>query len=268
MESCGCLFVFILVVVIGLFCVFPILGILVLLFTFLIGHFGKSESILSSTISFLVGSSIFFVLFIILFALNLLVGGESNLFLGDTRYVNINDKYTFKQIDNGEFSIEGNLSLYAIDSIADTDDYVYGHLTKEYINGKTRDTYFTLSLKDGDIKKDTIFEYLELPAQCTRQTMKSAENYLYSKSEEQLRDWKEVVFWPFAFALALAFIISFFTKKLVFWIETKYKNWRNKSNKNKEDDNQQNTEQNNDSHNDNYDEIPKLGDGQIHETIE
>lgn len=253
MESCGCLFVFILVVVIGLFCVFPILGILVLLFTFLIGHFGKSESILSSTISFLVGSSIFFVLFIILFALNLLVGGESNLFLGDTRYVNINDKYTFKQIDNGEFSIEGNLSLYAIDSIADTDDYVYGHLTKEYINGKVRDSYFTLSLKDGEIQKDTIFEYLELPNQCTRQTLMSSENYLFEKSQEQLRDWKEVIFWPFILALGLAFIISFYTKKLVRWLEIKYKKWKDKSNQNN-DDNHQDNGKNNYS----QDEIPMI----------
>lgn len=257
MESCGCLFIAILLFVAILF-IFPIFGLILLLLLFIFGHLIDKEKRLSYSISIFVGSSIFFLLFSILTAVNILVGGESNLFIGDIRYVNINDKYRFQQIDNGEFCIEGNLSLYAIDSIADTENYVYGHLTKEYINGKTRDTYFTLSLKDGDIKKDTIFEYLELPAQCTRHTMKSAEEYLYSKSEEQLRDWKEVVFWPFILALGLAFIISFFTKKLVRWLEIKYKNWRNKSNQNNNDNNHQNNGQNNDSQSDSNNDLPMI----------
>ena len=249
MESCGCLFIAILLFVAILF-IFPIFGLILLLLIFIFGYLIDKEKRLSYSISIFVGASIFFLLFSIFTAVNILVGGESNLFIGDIRYVNINDKYRFQRIDDGEFCIEGNLSLYAIDSIADTENYVYGHLTKEYINGKTRDTYFTLSLKDGDIKKDTIFEYLELPAQCTRQTMKSAENYLYSKSEEQLRDWKEVVFWPFILALGLAFIISFFTKKLVRWLEIKYKKWKAKKgaddNKNV-DDNANDDNNNNDA---------------------
>lgn len=249
MESCGCLFIAILLFVAILF-IFPIFGLILLLLIFIFGYLIDKEKRLSYSISFFVGASIFFLLFSIFTAVNILVGGESNLFIGDIRYVNINDKYRFQRIGNGEFGIEGNLSLYAIDSIADTENYVYGHLTKEYINGKVRDTYFTLSLKDGDIKKDTIFEYLELPAQCTRQTMKSAENYLYSKSEEQLRDWKEVVFWPFVLALSLAFIISFFTKKLVRWLEIKYKKWKAKKdaddNKNV-DDNANDDNNNNDA---------------------
>ncbi len=233
MEGCGCLFVAIFLIIAILF-IFPVFGLIVLLLLFIFGYFIDKEKRLSYLISFFVGASIFFVLFTIFTATSLLIGGESNLFLGDTRYVNINDKYTLHQIDSGEFTIEGSLSLYGIDSLAETNNYVYGHLKNDYINGKTRDTYFTLSLKDGDIKKDTIFEYLELPAQCTRATMMSAENYLYKKSQEQLRDWKEVVFWPFIFALSLAFIISFFTKKLVKWLETKYKNWRAKKEKENE----------------------------------
>jgi len=260
MESCGCLFIAIFIIVAILF-VFPLFGLFLLLVLLIASSFIDKEKRLSTTISVFVGSTIFFILFALFTAANLLLGGESNLFLGDTRYVNINDKYTFRQIDYGEFAIEGNLSLYAIDSIADTKDYVYGHLTKEYINGRVRDSYFTLSLKDGEVKKDTIFEYLELPNQCTRQTLKSAENYLFEKSQEQLRDWKEVVFWPFVLALVLAYVISFFTKKLVFWLETKYKNWRNKSDNNK-DDNRPNNESYDDkkdeTQDDKHDELPMI----------
>lgn len=221
MESCGCIFILLLIIMIGLLCLFPIIGLFILLIILAIGFFIDKEKRLSTTIALLLGSTIFTILFVCFGACSFLFGGDSNLFVGDTRYVKINDKYTFKQIDNGEYFIDGSLQLYGIDSLAETKDYIYGRMT---------DSYFTLSLKDGDVKKDTIFEYLELPRECTRSTMMTSEQYLYQKSKAIKRSWQDVILWPFFLALGCAFSISFFTKKLVYWLEQKYKEWRKKRN--------------------------------------
>ncbi|MCR5246638.1 MAG: hypothetical protein K6E14_02475, partial [Paludibacteraceae bacterium] len=69
----------------------------------------KKENRLSNVMSYSVGSAIFFLLFAFFSCISIIFGGskDSNAYLGDTRYVKLNDKYTLTSIDNGPFFIEG-----------------------------------------------------------------------------------------------------------------------------------------------------------------
>ncbi len=230
MESLGFIVVLILIallffaiIIIGVFfCLSKILAIIVILLV------SKKENRLSHIISFTVGSAIFLFLFFIFTCINIVFcdNNDSNTYLGDTRYVKLNDKYTLTSIDNGPFFIEGNISLYDVDSLAESKDYLYGHVS---------DTYFSLNMEDGIVRKDSLFENLELPEYCVKENIVGAEEFLIKKDSDLSRSLTEVLLWPFLLALILACLSSFYTKKLVLWLEKKYKDWKNRRNGNEDE---------------------------------
>lgn len=230
MESLGFIVVLILIallffaiIIIGVFfCLSKILAIIVILLV------SKKENRLSHIISFTVGSAIFLFLFFIFTCINIVFcdNNDSNTYLGDTRYVKINDKYTLTSIDDGPFFIEGNVSLYDVDSLAESKDYLYGHVS---------DTYFSLNMEDGIVRKDSLFENLDLPEYCVKENIVGAEEFLIKKDSDLSRSLTEVLLWPFLLALILAFLSSFYTKKLVLWLEKKYKDWKNRRNGNEDE---------------------------------
>lgn len=183
----------------------------------------KKENRLSHIISFSVGSAIFFFLFFFFTCINIVFcdNNDSNTYLGDTRYVKINDNYTLKSIDDGPFFIKGNISLYDVDSLAESQNYLYGHVS---------DTYFSLNMEDGIVRKDSLFENLELPEYCIKEKIVGAEEFLINKDSELSRSITEVLLWPFILALIFACLSSFYTKKLVVWLEKKYKDWKKRRN--------------------------------------
>lgn len=230
MESLGFIVVLILIalfffaiIIIGVFfCLSKILAIIVILLV------SKKENRLSHIISFTVGSAIFLFLFFIFTCINIVFcdNNDSNTYLGDTRYVKLNDKYTLTSIDNGPFFIEGNISLYDVDSLAESKDYLYGHVS---------DTYFSLNMEDGIVRKDSLFENLDLPEYCVKENIVGAEEFLINKDSDLSRSLTEVLLWPFLLALILACLSSFYTKKLVLWLEKKYKDWKNRRNGNEDE---------------------------------
>ncbi|MBO4734799.1 MAG: hypothetical protein J5614_00245 [Paludibacteraceae bacterium] len=147
---------------------------------------------------------------------------DSNVYLGDTRYVKINDKYTLISIDNFPFYIEGKrFTLDYVDSLAESQNYLYGHAS---------DSYFSLNMEDGIVRKDSLFENLELPEYCIKEKIVGAEEFLINKDSELSRSIMEVLLWPFILALIFACLSSFYTKKLVVWLEKKYKDWKKRRN--------------------------------------
>lgn len=207
------------IIIIGvIFCLSEILAIIVILFV------SKKENRLSHIISYSVGSAIFFFLFFIFSCFSIFFCGnyDSNAYLGDTRYVKINDKYTLKSIDNFPFFIDGKgFTLNYVDSLAESKDYLYGHVS---------DTYFSLNMEDGIVRKDSLFENLELPEYCIKEKIVGAEEFLINKDSELSRSITEVLLWPFILALIFAYLSSFYTKKLVVWLEKKYKDWKKRRN--------------------------------------
>lgn len=230
MESLGFIVVLILIallffaiIIIGVFfCLSKILAIIVILLV------SKKENRLPRIISFSVGSAIFFFLFFIFSCFSIFFCGnyDSNAYLGDTRYVKINDKYTLTSIDDCPFFIEGNISLYDVDSLAESKDYLYGYAS---------DLYFSLNMEDGIVRKDSLFENLDLPEYCVKENIVGAEEFLIKKDSDLSRSLTEVLLWPFLLALILAFLSSFYTKKLVLWLEKKYKDWKNRRNGNEDE---------------------------------
>ncbi len=225
MESLGFIVVLILIallffaiIIIGVFfCLSKIFTIIVILLV------SKKENRLSHIISFTVGSAIFLFLFFIFTRINISFcdNNDSNIHLGDTRYVKINDNYTLKSIDDGPFFIKGNISLYDVDSLAESQNYLYGHAS---------DSYFSLNMEYGIVRKDSLFENLELPEYCIKEKIVGAEEFLINKDRELSRSMTEVLLWPFILALIFACLSSFFTKKLVVWLEKKYKDWKKRRN--------------------------------------
>ncbi len=222
-----CIFLLIVVIIAGIiavisFCMMEIIAITVICLV------SKKENRLSNVMSYSVGSAIFFLLFAIFSCISIIFGGskDSNAYLGDTRYVKINDKYTLTSIDDGPFFIEGNVSLYDVDSFAESKDYLYGHVS---------DLYFSLNMEDGIVRKDSLFENLDLPEYCVKENIIGAEEFLRDKDKELSRSVFETFVWPFIFALILAFSSSFVTKKLVLWLEIKYKDWKNRRNSNEDE---------------------------------
>ena len=207
------------IIIIGVFfCLSEILAIIVILFV------SKKENRLSHIISYSVGSAIFFFLFFIFSCFSIFFCGssESNVYLGDTRYVKINDKYTLISIDNFPFYIEGKrFTLDYVDSLAESQNYLYGHAS---------DSYFSLNIEDGIVRKDSLFENLELPEYCIKEKIIGAEEFLINKDSELSRSITEVLLWPFILALIFAYLSSFYTKKLVVWLEKKYKDWKKRRN--------------------------------------
>ncbi len=207
------------IIIIGVFfCLSEILAIIVILFV------SKKENRLSHIISFSVGSAIFFFLFFIFSCFSIFFCGssDSNVYLGDTRYVKINDKYTLISIDNFPFYIEGKrFTLDYVDSLAESQNYLYGHAS---------DSYFSLNIEDGIVRKDSLFENLELPEYCIKEKIIGAEEFLINKDSELSRSITEVLLWPFILALIFAYLSSFYTKKLVVWLEKKYKDWKKRRN--------------------------------------
>lgn len=207
------------IIIIGVFfCLSEILAIIVILFV------SKKENRLSHIISYSVGSAIFFFLFFIFSCFSIFFCGssDSNVYLGDTRYVKINDKYTFISIDNFPFYIEGKrFTLDYVDSLAESQNYLYGHAS---------DSYFSLNMEDGIVRKDSLFENLELPEYCIKEKIVGAEEFLINKDSELSRSITEVLLWPFILALIFAYLSSFYTKKLVVWLEKKYKDWKKRRN--------------------------------------
>jgi len=184
----------------------------------------KKENRLSHIISYSVGSAIFFFLFFIFSCFSIFFCGssDSNVYLGDTRYVKINDKYTLKSIDNFPFYIEGKrFTLDYVDSLAESQNYLYGHAS---------DSYFSLNMEDGIVRKDSLFENLELPEYCIKEKIIGAEEFLINKDSELSRSITEVLLWPFILALIFAYLSSYYTKKLVVWLEKKYKDWKKRRN--------------------------------------
>jgi len=207
------------IIIIGVFfCLSEILAIIVILFV------SKKENRLSHIISFSVGSAIFFFLFFIFSCFSIFFCGssDSNVYLGDTRYVKINDKYTLISIDNFPFYIEGKrFTLDYVDSLAESQNYLYGHAS---------DSYFSLNIEDGIVRKDSLFENLELPEYCIKEKIIGAEEFLINKDSELSRSITKVLLWPFILALIFAYLSSFYTKKLVVWLEKKYKDWKKRRN--------------------------------------
>lgn len=207
------------IIIIGVFfCLSEILAIIVILFV------SKKENRLSHIISYSVGSAIFFFLFFIFSCFSIFFCGssDSNVYLGDTRYVKINDKYTLISIDNFPFYIEGKrFTLDYVDSLAESQNYLYGHAS---------DSYFSLNMEDGIVRKDSLFENLELPEYCIKEKIVGAEEFLINKNSELSRSITEVLLWPFILALIFAYLSSFYTKKLVVWLEKKYKDWKKRRN--------------------------------------
>lgn len=207
------------IIIIGVFfCLSEILAIIVILFV------SKKENRLSHIISYSVGSAIFFFLFFIFSCFSIFFCGssDSNVYLGDTRYVKINDKYTLISIDNFPFYIEGKrFTLDYVDSLAESQNYLYGHAS---------DSYFSLNMEDGIVRKDSLFENLELPEYCIKEKIVGAEEFLINKDSELSRSITEVLLWPFILALIFAYLSSFYTKKLVVWLEKKYKDWKKRRN--------------------------------------
>ena len=222
-----CIFLLIVVIIAGIiavisFCMMEIIAITVICLV------SKKENRLSNVMSYSVGSAIFFLLFAIFSCISIIFGGsnDSNAYLGDTRYVKINDKYTLTSIDDGPFFIEGNVSLYDVDSLAESKDCLYGHVS---------DTYFSLNMEDGIVRKDSLFENLDLPEYCVKENIVGAEEFLIKKDSDLSRSLTEVLLWPFLLALILAFLSSFYTKKFVLWLEKKYKDWKNRRNGNEDE---------------------------------
>ena len=212
------------IIIIGvIFCLSEILAIVVIFFG------SKKENRLPRIISFSVGSAMFFFLFFIFSCFSIFFCGnyDSNAYLGDTRYVKLNDKYTLTSIDNFPFFIEGKgFTLNYIDSLAESKDYLYGHAS---------DLYFSLNMEDGIVRKDSLFENLDLPEYCVKENIVGAEEFLIKKDSDLSRSLTEVLLWPFLLALILAFLSSFYTKKLVLWLEKKYKDWKNRRNGNEDE---------------------------------
>lgn len=209
---------FAIIIISVFFCLSEILAIIVILFV------SKKENRLSHTISYSVGSAIFFFLFFIFSCFSIFFCGssDSNVYLGDTRYVKINDKYTLISIDNFPFYIEGKrFTLDYVDSLAESQNYLYGHAS---------DSYFSLNMEDGIVRKDSLFENLELPEYCIKEKIIGAEEFLINKDSELSRSITEVLLWPFILALIFAYLSSFYTKKLVVWLEKKYKDWKKRRN--------------------------------------
>lgn len=223
-----CIFLLIVVIIAGIiavisFCMMEIIAITVICLV------SKKEDRLSNVMSYSVGSAIFFLLFAIFSCISIIFGGsnDSNAYLGDTRYVKINDKYTLKSIDNFPFFIDGKgFTLDYVDSLAESKDYLYGHVS---------DTYFSLNMEDGIVRKDSLFENLDLPDYCVKERIIGVEEFLRHKDSEFSRSVFETLVWPFIFALILAFLSSFVTKKLVLWLERKYKDWKNRRNGNEDE---------------------------------
>ena len=222
-----CIFLLVVVIIAGFiavisFCMMEIIAITVICLV------SKHENRLSNVMSYSVGSAIFFLLFAIFSCISIIFGGsnDSNAYLGDTRYVKLNDNYTLKSIDDGPFFIEGNISLYDVDSLAESKDYLYGHAS---------DLYFSLNMEDGIVRKDSLFENLDLPEYCVKENIVGAEEFLINKDSDLSRSLTEVLLWPFLLALILAFLSSFYTKKLVLWLEKKYKDWKNRRNGNEDE---------------------------------
>ena len=222
-----CIFLLVVVIIAGIiavisFCMMEIIAITVICLV------SKKENRLSNVMSYSVGSAIFFLLFAIFSCISIIFGGsnDSNAYLGDTRYVKLNDNYTLKSIDDGPSFIEGNISLYDVDSLAESKDYLYGHVS---------DTYFSLNMEDGIVRKDSLFENLDLPEYCVKENIVGAEEFLINKDSDLSRSLTEVLLWPFLLALILAFLSSFYTKKLVLWLEKKYKDWKNRRNGNEDE---------------------------------
>lgn len=168
-----CIFLLVVVIIAGIiavisFCMMEIIAITVICLV------SKKENRLSNVMSYSVGSAIFFLLFAFFSCISIIFGGskDSNAYLGDTRYVKLNDKYTLTSIDNGPFFIEGNISLYDVDSLAESKDYLYGHVS---------DTYFSLNMEDGIVRKDSLFENLDLPEYCVKENIIGAEEFLIKK---------------------------------------------------------------------------------------
>lgn len=209
---------FAIIIISVFFCLSEILAIIVILFV------SKKDNRLSHIISFSVGSAIFFFLFFIFSCFSIFFCGssDSNVYLGDTRYVKINDKYTLISIDNFPFYIEGKrFTLDYVDSLAESQNYLYGHAS---------DSYFSLNMEDGIVRKDSLFENLELPEYCIKEKIVGAEEFLINKDSELSRSITEVLLWPFILALIFAYLSSFYTKKLVVWLEKKYKDWKKRRN--------------------------------------
>lgn len=196
-----CIFLLIVVIIAGIiavisFCMMEIIAITVICLV------SKKENRLSNVMSYSVGSAIFFLLFAFFSCISIIFGGskDSNAYLGDTRYVKLNDKYTLTSIDNGPFFIEGNISLYDVDSLAESKDYLYGHVS---------DTYFSLNMEDGIVRKDSLFENLDLPEYCVKENIVGAEEFLINKDSDLSRSLTEVLLWPFILALIFAYLSSF-----------------------------------------------------------
>lgn len=218
MQCCFFAVVSIIAIIGGLIFLAEILAIAVIYFV------SKKENRLSHIISYSVGSAIFFFLFFIFSCFSIFFCGssDSNVYLGDTRYVKINDKYTLKSIDNFPFYIEGKrFTLDYVDSLAESQNYLYGHAS---------DSYFSLNMEDGIVRKDSLFENLELPEYCIKEKIIGAEEFLINKDSELSRSITEVLLWPFILALIFAYLSSFYTKKLVVWLEKKYKDWKKRRN--------------------------------------
>lgn len=213
-----CFFLLVGVIIAGIsFCLFEIIVITVIYF------FSKKENRISNVMSYSVGSAIFFFLFAMFSCISIIFGGsdESNIYFGDTRYLKINDSYKLIQIDDSPFCIEGKVDLDNVDSLAEVQDYLYGYAS---------DSYFFLSMGDGIVRKDSLFENLDLPDYCVKERIVGVEEFLRDKDSELSRSVFETFMWPFIFALILAFLSSFVTKKLVFWLEMKYKDWKKRRN--------------------------------------
>ena len=85
-------------------------------------------------------------------------------------------------------------------------------------------------MEDGIVRKDSLFENLELPEYCIKEKIIGAEEFLINKDSELSRSITEVLLWPFILALIFAYLSSFYTKKLVVWLEKKYKDWKKRRN--------------------------------------
>lgn len=213
---------FFFVLVVALIVMIPILAILGIPISLVLYALTKEGERLSKVISFWVGAIIFFLLFALFSAYNLAQGGaENSVLIDDLQYVKIKGEYSLARYENGPFFIQGTFDINNVDSLAEFDDYLYGYADS---------SYFSLSLKDGEVEKDSIFGHLHLPASCTQDLLVDSDTYFAAKYDSLSRDWTDIFLVPFMLAVALAYLSSFMTKKLVVWLEEKYKMWRKKRN--------------------------------------
>ncbi len=216
------IFGFFFVLVVAVIIMIPILALIGIPVSLVIYALAKEGDRLSKVISFWVGTIIFFLLFALFSAFNLMRGGAENSWLiGDYQYVKIREEYSLARYEYGPFFIQGTLGIDNVDSLAEFDDYLYGYADS---------SYFSLSLKDGEVEKDSIFGNLHLPASCSQDLLVDSATYFGAKYDSWTRDWSDIFLVPFKLAVALAYFSSFMTKKLVVKLEKRYKMWRKKRN--------------------------------------